>query len=81
MKREWYVCNSTIVESFTKEKHFITISLFQENRELTEEEEWDQLNERLKIKEQERIERELKQEQEDTKRFEELSNVRYLLRI
>ncbi|CAH4037482.1 heterogeneous nuclear ribonucleoprotein U-like protein 1 isoform X1 [Pieris brassicae] len=41
--------------------------------ELTEEEEWDLLNEKLIVKEKERIEREKKQEEEDAKRFEELS--------
>ncbi|XP_063630467.1 heterogeneous nuclear ribonucleoprotein U-like protein 1 [Cydia splendana] len=42
-------------------------------RELTEEEEWDQLNERLQQKEKERLEREKKQAEEDAKRLEELS--------
>ncbi|XP_063390340.1 heterogeneous nuclear ribonucleoprotein U-like protein 2 [Cydia fagiglandana] len=42
-------------------------------RELTEEEEWEQLNERLQQKEKERLEREKKQAEEDAKRLEELS--------
>ncbi|XP_059045727.1 heterogeneous nuclear ribonucleoprotein U-like protein 2 [Achroia grisella] len=45
-----------------------------EERELTEEEEWEKLNERLKIREQERLEREKKQAEDDAKRLEELSN-------
>ncbi|KAL4707086.1 hypothetical protein ACJJTC_011412, partial [Scirpophaga incertulas] len=44
------------------------------NRELTEEEEWEQLNERLLLKEQERIESEKKQAEEDAKRLEELAD-------
>lgn len=45
---------------------------YQEQRE---EEEWDSLNERLKVREQERLERERKQAEEDAKRMEEVSNV------
>ncbi|XP_013145418.1 PREDICTED: heterogeneous nuclear ribonucleoprotein U-like, partial [Papilio polytes] len=41
--------------------------------ELTEEEEWALLNERLLIREQERLERERKQAEEDAKKFEEFS--------
>ncbi|XP_073965765.1 uncharacterized protein [Choristoneura fumiferana] len=43
-------------------------------RELTEEEEWEQLNERLEAREKERLERERLQREEDAKRLEELSN-------
>lgn len=42
---------------------------------MTEEEEWEKLNERLKIREQERLERERKQTEEDAKRLEDLKNV------
>lgn len=41
----------------------------------SEEEEWAKLNERLKIREQERIERERKQAEDDAKRIEDLKNV------
>ncbi|XP_072933923.1 uncharacterized protein [Epargyreus clarus] len=44
-----------------------------EKRPLTEEEEWQELNERLRIREQERLEREKKQAEEDARRFEEMS--------
>ncbi|KPJ04866.1 Heterogeneous nuclear ribonucleoprotein U-like protein 1 [Papilio xuthus] len=43
------------------------------DRELTEEEEWALLNERLVIKEQERLEREKRQAEEDARKFEEMS--------
>ncbi|XP_041985735.1 heterogeneous nuclear ribonucleoprotein U-like protein 1 [Aricia agestis] len=43
-------------------------------RKLTEEEEWIELNKRLQIKEQERLERERKQKEEDERKLEELSN-------
>ena len=42
---------------------------------MTEEEEWDQLNERLRIREQERLERERKQAEDDAKKLEAVSNV------
>ncbi|XP_045507996.1 heterogeneous nuclear ribonucleoprotein U-like protein 1 isoform X3 [Colias croceus] len=42
-------------------------------QELTEEDEWDILNEKLLVKEQERIEREKRQAEEDAKLYEELS--------
>lgn len=44
-----------------------------QRRELTEEEEWEELNERLKIREQERLEREKRQAEEDAKKLEEVS--------
>ncbi|XP_050680257.1 uncharacterized protein DDB_G0284459 isoform X3 [Leptidea sinapis] len=43
-------------------------------RELTEEEEWEQLNERLIIREKERLERERLQAEEDAKKLEELKD-------
>ncbi|XP_045540630.1 heterogeneous nuclear ribonucleoprotein U-like protein 1 [Papilio machaon] len=43
------------------------------DRDLTEEEEWALLNERLLIKEQERLEREKIQAEEDARKFEEMS--------
>lgn len=42
---------------------------------MTEEEEWHQLNERLRIREQERLERERKQAEDDAKKLEEVSKV------
>lgn len=42
---------------------------------MTEEEEWEQLNERLEIREKERLERERLQREEDARKLEELSNV------
>lgn len=49
--------------------------MLQKQRELTEEEEWQLLNERLVQKEKERIEREKKQAEEDARRLEESSKV------
>lgn len=57
------------------EDYFYICSNISKQRELTEEEEWDQLNERLRVREQERLERERKQAEDDARRLEELSNV------
>lgn len=52
----------------------------QRARQISEEEEWRQLNERLAVREQERRQREQKQAEEDAQRLQEVAKVRALAR-